>query len=67
MHVHVDEDRCVSSGQCAIAAPELFDQHEDTGIAWLRTDHPTPDQEKGAHDAASVCPVMAITVAKDRT
>lgn len=34
MKVHVDLPACVGSGQCVLAAPEVFDQ-DDEGIAVL--------------------------------
>ncbi|MET7425982.1 ferredoxin [Dactylosporangium sp. NPDC005555] len=64
MRVSVDADRCISSGHCVMASPEVFDQHEDSGIVWLRTSHPAAEHEDDVHDAASICPVLAITVAE---
>ncbi|PTA45211.1 ferredoxin [Micromonospora sp. RP3T] len=66
MHVAADTEKCISSGHCAMAAPEVFDQDEETGIVRLRTDHPAAEHEAGVHDAAAVCPVLAITVSAER-
>ena len=65
MRVSVDKEKCVSSGQCAMTAPDVFDQHEDSGVVWLRTDRPAAEQQDDARNAALVCPVMAITVTED--
>ncbi len=62
MHVHVEKDKCISSGHCTVAAPDVFDQYEDSGVVFLRTDHPAPEQEGDVRDAVSMCPVLAITV-----
>jgi ferredoxin len=60
MRVEFDEPRCVAAGQCAMVAPDLFDQREDDGVAIVLNDSPTPDQEDEAREAASVCPAAAI-------
>ncbi|MEU4526387.1 ferredoxin [Amycolatopsis sp. NPDC024027] len=65
MRVSVDENKCVSSGQCAMTAPAVFDQHEDSGVVWLRTDRPAAEQQEDTRSAALVCPVVAITVTED--
>jgi ferredoxin len=62
MKVRLEQRRCVSSGQCVAAAPEVFDQRDDDGVAFLLTDNPSPDVATGVHQAARVCPALAITV-----
>ena len=32
MKVTVDQDKCVSSGQCVLNATDVFDQREDDGV-----------------------------------
>ncbi|BCI54389.1 ferredoxin [Mycolicibacterium litorale] len=60
MRITVDQDRCVSSGQCVLNAAEVFDQRDDDGVVELLTDHPDPDQEADVHRAAAACPALAI-------
>jgi ferredoxin len=62
MKIDLDQDRCVGAGQCVLAAPAVFDQREDDGIAVLLDEHPSEDQTGRVRQAAAVCPAMAITV-----
>jgi ferredoxin len=60
MRVELDEPKCVASGQCVIAAPDVFDQREDDGVAFLLTEEPEDAQLDGVREAAAVCPAAAI-------
>lgn len=60
MKVTVDEDRCVSSGQCVLAAGEVFDQREEDGVVVLLNARPDADQADDVRYAAGVCPALAI-------
>jgi ferredoxin len=60
--VTVDQDKCVSSGQCVLNAGEVFDQREDDGVVLLLTDTPPPDQADNTRKAAAACPALAIDI-----
>lgn len=62
MKVILDQDKCVASGQCVVAAMEVFDQRDEDGIAVLLDDSPPVDQAGDVRHAAAVCPALAITV-----
>ncbi len=61
MKVELEADKCVASGQCVLAAREVFDQDDD-GIAILLADHPAAEHHDGVREAAAVCPAAAIRV-----
>jgi ferredoxin len=63
MQVELDQDKCVGAGQCVLAAPDVFDQREDDGIAVLLNDTPPDDLTTDVEQAAAVCPAMAIRLA----
>ena len=46
MKVTVDQDKCVSSGQCVINAGDVFDQRDDDGVVVLLNDSPAPEQRE---------------------
>ena len=60
MKVVIDQDKCVGSGQCVLAAPTVFDQRDEDGIAVLLTETPAPDTEDDTRQAALTCPALAI-------
>ncbi|MFF7249713.1 ferredoxin [Embleya sp. NPDC008237] len=63
-HIEIDLDLCIASGICAATAPTHFAQGAD-GRARVRSDAPPPTAR--AEDAAALCPVEAITLARADT
>ncbi|MYS36762.1 ferredoxin [Streptomyces sp. KhCrAH-43] len=64
MKITLDQDKCVASGQCVMAADQVFDQRDEDGIAVLLTQDPPAGQAADVQHAAAVCPALAITVAE---
>ena len=62
MKVMVDQDRCCGSGQCVLAAGEVFDQRDEDGIVVLLEPEPAPPLYERVREAAIICPAAAITV-----
>ncbi|WP_329321745.1 ferredoxin [Streptomyces sp. NBC_01262] len=60
MEVELDEPKCVAAGQCVLAAPEVFDQRDEDGVAVVLDDRPDPDLLDGVREAAALCPAAAI-------
>jgi ferredoxin len=62
MKVTVDQDKCVSSGQCVLNATDVFDQREDDGVVLLLNDNPPSEQATNVRNAAAACPALAIDI-----
>ena len=62
MRIQVDRDRCRGAGQCALTAPELFDQSEDDGTVVVLDEEPPPALQEQARLAAALCPNSVIRV-----
>lgn len=62
MKVSVDQDKCVSSGQCVLNAAEVFDQRDEDGVVVLLTASPPAEEADNARRAAAACPAQAIYV-----
>ena len=62
MKVTVDQNKCVSAGQCVLNAGEVFDQRDDDGVVVLLDDSPADDQAVNVRNAAAVCPALAIDI-----
>jgi ferredoxin len=60
MRVEFDEPKCVAAGQCAMVAPDVFDQRDDDGVAILLDAEPGPEHHDEVREAAAVCPAAAI-------
>ncbi|WP_262062161.1 ferredoxin [Streptomyces sp. STR69] len=60
MKVELDEPKCVASGQCVVAAPDVFDQRDDDGVAVLLEEHPGAELVADVREAVAVCPAAAI-------
>ncbi|MFI5798708.1 ferredoxin [Streptomyces sp. NPDC051677] len=64
MHVTLDEPKCVAAGQCVLAAPEVFDQRDEDGVAILLDADPREELHAGVREAAAICPAAAIHLAE---
>jgi ferredoxin len=59
LRIQLDRDKCIGSGQCALAAPGWFDQDDD-GIAVVLVAHASGAGEEPVSQAAFTCPALAI-------
>lgn len=64
MRVELDEPKCVAAGQCVTAAPDVFDQRDEDGVAVVLEEHPTAELLDGVREAVAVCPAAAIRLAE---
>ena len=62
MKISIDKDKCISTGNCVLAAPELFDQSEDDGTVVVLNETPAPELRQSARQAAVTCPVLVIQI-----
>lgn len=60
MKVKVDENACVGCGLCVDVCPKVFDLKD--GVAKVVGKPGTKDEDASCREAASKCPVEAITV-----
>lgn len=60
MHLEIDETLCSGCGQCVMEAPELFDQRDEDGVAFLLRQPESSTDEADATRAKAACPADAI-------
>lgn len=65
MRIQVDRDRCRGAGQCALTAPELFDQSDDDGTVVVLDEQPPLGLGEQARRAAALCPNSVIRVLEE--
>lgn len=62
MKVVVDQDKCISSGNCVLNASEVFDQREEDGVVELLNENPPADQTDNVRRAVAECPAKVIQI-----
>ena len=65
MRIEADQGRCIGAGQCVLAAPALFDQHESDGVVEVLEPNPGGGDEPAARVAVDMCPAAAISLHQD--
>ncbi|MEU9918430.1 ferredoxin [Streptomyces sp. NPDC051001] len=63
MKVELEADKCVASGQCVLAATDVFDQDDD-GIAILLAEEVGDELVDDVKEAVAVCPAAAIRLVR---
>jgi ferredoxin len=61
MKVSIESDKCIASGGCVFACPEVFDQDDD-GIVVLLNPAPGEELHQQVLDAIDACPAAVISV-----
>jgi ferredoxin len=62
MKVIVDQDKCVSSGQCVLNAGDIFDQRDQDGVVVLINHSPSAERADNVRRAAAACPAQATDI-----
>ncbi|RMB79750.1 ferredoxin [Streptomyces shenzhenensis] len=65
MRVELDEPKCVAAGQCVMAAPDVFDQRDEDGVAVVLDEHPGAELLDGVREAVAICPAAAIRLVEE--
>ncbi|MCW2795894.1 ferredoxin [Nocardioides sp.] len=61
MEITIDRDKCIGSGACVLASPEVFDQDED-GIVVVLDESPGSAEHASVLEAVRACPARVIEV-----
>ena len=62
--IRIDEGRCIGSGNCENAAPEVFRLGE-LGVAEILDTEPDPERDRRVRGAVLGCPTGAIVLVED--
>jgi ferredoxin len=60
--VTVDQDKCISSGNCVLNSSEVFDQRDEDGVVLLLNDSPPAEQAESVRRAVAECPAQVIHI-----
>jgi len=64
MRIHIAPEKCIASGGCRRAAPQLFGQDDD-GVVTLLDPAPARADQAAARQAAITCPAAVIAIEAD--
>ncbi len=64
MKVVVNPDLCEGNARCVLAAPTVFELHDDDQ-AYVLIERPGDDLRPKVEEAARVCPRQAITLVEE--
>ena len=62
MKVTVDQDKCISSGQCVLNASAVFDQRDEDGVVVLIDENPPAELYDDVRRAVASCPAQVIHI-----
>ncbi|MGP4009026.1 ferredoxin [Streptomyces sp. 4N124] len=62
VHTIVDEGKCCGTGQCVHAAPDVFDQREESSAVFLLGTAIAADRLTAMQQAAALYPAAAIDI-----
>jgi ferredoxin len=62
MKVIVDQDKCISSGQCVLNASAVFDQRDEDGVVVLLEENPSEPEAQNVRNAVAACPAQVISI-----
>ncbi|MFC7304557.1 ferredoxin [Streptomyces monticola] len=62
MRLHIEKERCVGAGMCALTAPGVFTQDDDGLSEVLPGGEYRDDGDTLVREAVRACPVQAIAV-----
>ena len=62
MKVVVDQDNCISSGNCVLNSSAVFDQRDEDGVVVLLNEHPPAEQAENVRRAVAECPAHVIHI-----
>lgn len=61
MRVTADRSVCIGAGLCALTAPTVFDQDDDSGLVKVLNANPDATHAPAVREAADICPSGAVT------
>jgi ferredoxin len=62
MRVIVSTDKCIASGACVLASPQVFGQRDEDGVVRILNEHPSLDLLNRVRQAVELCPALVFRI-----
>jgi ferredoxin len=62
MRVIAFTDKCIASGSCVLACPEVFTQRDSDGVVDVLDERPSLELMKKVQQAVGLCPAQVFTI-----
>lgn len=62
MRVIASTDKCIASGCCVLACPQVFGQHDEDGVVHIVHEHPSLALLDRVRQAVELCPALVFRV-----
>lgn len=62
MKVIVDQDNCISSGNCVLNSTAVFEQRDEDGVVVLLNENPPAEEAENVRRAVVECPAQVIKI-----
>jgi len=60
MRVIVSTDKCIASGSCVLACPQVFGQRDEDGVVHILNERPSLDLLNRVRQAVELCPALVF-------
>ncbi len=62
MRVIASTGKCIASGSCVLACPQVFGQRDEDGVVHILQEHPSLDLLKRVRQAVELCPALVFRI-----
>jgi ferredoxin len=62
MRIVVSTDKCIASGSCVLASPQIFTQRESDGVVHVLKRYPSLNMLQKMREVVDACPAQAFAI-----
>jgi ferredoxin len=65
MRVIASTDKCIASGSCVLACPQVFGQRDEDGVVPILHEHPSLELLNRVRQAIELCPALVFRMEEE--
>jgi ferredoxin len=62
MRIIASTQKCIASGSCVLACPQVFGQRDEDGVVHILNEHPSLDLLNRVKQAVDLCPALVFRI-----